>query len=346
MYRFDSFDSQNNSDISYKLLEGKMKKLICLLLSLTLIFVVCACNNGDMDDSSPGISSDDEDKSSSSESPSSESKTSNSTSDSSESSSDSDMSSSVASDSSEVMGSANTPKQPIQYTLSDIPNDGMGWGQGKNLNEENQPVDAITFQEKYGKYNAYFIAPETQQKTSYLTFDSGYENGVTEKILDALLENEVNAVFFITMDYVKAEPELIQRMIADGHTIGNHTWKHKRMPDITIEDATAEITQLHDLMIEEFDYEMNLFRFPEGYYSERTLALVNNLGYSSLFWSYAYQDWDVNNQMGYDAAYEKVTDNMHDGAIYLLHSVSPDNAAILSDFIKHAKSEGFEFGII
>ncbi len=316
-----------------------MKKNIFIILMISFILLIVACSNNSEDNSSSNINSDSlNDNSSSFISDSSLSKDTESS-----VMSDSDSSSSHLPEESEVMGTTSGEQKDIQYELSEISNEGFGWGQGKNLNDQNQPLDALSFQEKFGKYSSYFIAPKTSEETMYLTFDNGYENGLTVDILDALKENDVPAVFFVTMDYVESEPELIQRMIDDGHVIGNHTWKHKRMPDISISDATDEIMMLHELMVEKFDYEMNLFRFPEGYYSERTLALVNNLGYKSLFWSYAYEDWDVNNQMGYEAAYKKVTDNMHDGAIYLLHSVSSDNAAILSDFIKEAKTQGYKF---
>ena len=228
-----------------------------------------------------------------------------------------------------------------QWDLSTLNNEKLGWGQGVQLDEKNRPYGSLNYQEKYGIYDAYFIGEE--EPVIYLTFDEGYENGHTASILDTLKEKNVKAIFFVTLDYIKAEPELIQRMIDEGHVVGNHSDKHPSFPDVSVERCEQEITNVHNYMLEQYDYEMTLFRAPAGEFSERVLAQVQSLGYKSIFWSYAYKDWEVDNQIGTQQAYEKVTGALHPGAIYLLHAVSSDNDAILGDFIDYAREQGYTF---
>ena len=238
---------------------------------------------------------------------------------------------------------ANTPTgvTSASFDLSSLDNTKQGWGQGVQLDEKNRPLASLSFQEKYGKYDAWFIGEE--EPVIYLTFDCGYENGYTPMILDTLLEKDVPAVFFCVSDYVERQPELVQRMIDEGHAIGNHSDTHPCMPEQSVERCEQEIMNLHNKMQEDFGYTMTLFRTPAGEFSERTLAQTQQLGYKSVFWSYAYADWDPNNQIGTDKAYAKVTGALHPGAIYLLHAVSPDNAAILGDFIDYAREQGYTF---
>lgn len=216
-----------------------------------------------------------------------------------------------------------------------------GWGQGTHIDEKNRPISCLEFQEKYGSYGAQFIAEDN--KNIYLTFDEGYENGYTEKILDVLKEKECPAVFFVTMPYVKENPDLIRRMIDEGHTVGNHSVNHPSMPTLTLEQAADEITQLHDYVKQEFQYEMTLFRPPMGEWSEQSLTLTQQLGYQSIFWSFAYRDWETDNQPEQAASLEKITNAAHNGAIYLLHAVSSTNTAILGDFIENLRTEGYTF---
>lgn len=226
--------------------------------------------------------------------------------------------------------------------LSSLSNQKQGWGQGVQVDAANRPLGSLSFQEKYGKYDALFIGED--EKVVYLTFDEGYENGYTPQILDTLKEKNVKAVFFVTLDYVKSQPELIQRMIDEGHVIGNHSAKHPSFPDVPTERCEQEIRDVERYLADNFGYTgMNLFRPPAGEFSERVLAQMQSMGYKTIFWSYAYKDWDPNNQMGADKALAKVNGALHNGAIYLLHAVSCDNAEILDDFIDHARSEGYEF---
>lgn len=216
----------------------------------------------------------------------------------------------------------------------------QGWGPGTQLRSDGRPAGPVVFQEKYGKYGTYFIAPN--ENKIYITFDEGYENGYTPKILDTLKKKGVSAVFFVTMDFAKREPALVQRMIDEGHVVGNHSTTHPSMPEKSLEECKAEIQQLHDYILEKFGYEMWLFRPPRGEFSEQTLALANSMGYINVFWSFAYKDWETDNQMGAEAAFAKVTKAPHNGGIYLLHAVSKDNAEILGDVIDNFRERGFE----
>ncbi|HCB90999.1 MAG TPA: polysaccharide deacetylase [Ruminococcaceae bacterium] len=225
--------------------------------------------------------------------------------------------------------------------LENLDNAKQGWGQGKQVDQNNRPISCAQFQNKYGKYGALFIKENT--KKIYLTFDEGYENGYTSKILDSLKEKKVPAVFFVTYDYAKRNPGLVQRMINEGHVVGNHSYTHPSMPTLSLSKASGEITKMHEYVKDNFNYTMTLFRPPMGEFSERTLALAQSLGYKSVFWSFAYADWDPKKQIGADKAYKKIVGGLHGGAIYLLHAVSKDNAAVLGSFIDEAKKQGYAF---
>lgn len=214
------------------------------------------------------------------------------------------------------------------------------WGPGRAENHA-RPNDPVSLQEKYGELGAQFLMSD--DKFICLTFDEGYENGFTPAILDTLKEKNVKAVFFVTYDFAKDNPELIERMIDEGHIIGNHTYRHLTMDEITLEEATEEVMFLDRYMKQNFKYRMKLFRFPKGEFSESTLALVNELGYKSVFWSFAYADWDTQKQAENSAALKEITDNLHNGEIMLLHAVSSTNAEILGDVIDSAREQGYEF---
>ncbi|MEG1312522.1 MAG: delta-lactam-biosynthetic de-N-acetylase [Romboutsia sp.] len=199
-------------------------------------------------------------------------------------------------------------------------------------------------------YHAIYNGPtKTDSKTLYLTFDEGYENGYTPKILDTLKEKNVKAVFFVTSHYIKSNPDIIKRMADEGHIVGNHTNTHPSMPD-----KTSNISTFNDELIDvENKYKeltnndmLKFFRPPMGNYSEKSLAMTNNLGYTSVFWSFAYHDWDTDNQPTKEDAMKKIMDNLHDGSILLLHAVSKTNTDILGDFIDNAQSQGYEFQLI
>lgn len=211
------------------------------------------------------------------------------------------------------------------------------WGLGKEKNEKNQPIDAIKAEEKYKLYGAEFLS---EDKTIRLTFDEGYENGYTAEILDILKEKGVKALFFVTYDYCKSSPDLVQRMIDEGHTVGNHSYTHPSFPDCSESEIIDEVMVLHDYVAEQFGYDMTYFRFPKGEFSENALKTVKSLGYTSVFWSFAYNDWDTGNQPDKTEALQKIKDSTHSG-IYLLHAVSETNTAILGEIIDYWKTEGY-----
>ncbi len=216
----------------------------------------------------------------------------------------------------------------------------IGWGLGKEKNDKNQPLDAVNAQEKYKDCNALFLPCDGK---ICLTFDEGYENGYTAEILDVLKEKNVKAVFFVTYDYCKSSPELVERMIAEGHTVGNHSYTHPSFPDCSENEMIDEIMVLHDYVAEKFGYEMTLFRFPKGEFSEKCLSVVKSLGYTSVFWSFAYNDWNTSAQPDRGEALQKIKSSAHSG-IYLLHAVSETNAAILGEVIDYWKGEGYTVG--
>jgi len=214
---------------------------------------------------------------------------------------------------------------------------------GGPVDEKNRPSGPLLYQEKYKDLDALFIVPESDK--IYLTFDEGYENGYTGKLLDTLKEKNVKAVFFITYDYATTQPELVQRMIKEGHVLGNHSTKHKSFPDLPLEEAAKDILLLHDYMKEKYNYEMFLFRPPMGEFSDQTLALVKSLGYKSVFWSFAYLDYEVDNQPLTIEAVDKITSKAHPGAIYLLHAVSKTNSMVLGECIDVLQKQGYEFAV-
>ena len=215
----------------------------------------------------------------------------------------------------------------------------IGYGQGKAVDSENRPQDAVAFDAQYGKYDAYATTPDRSR--IILTFDQGYENGYTAEILDTLQEKHVTAVFFITGDYAKKETELVNRMIAEGHMLGNHGMKHASLPTLTPSEAKSEIMELHDYVLETYDYEMQYFRCPCGEYSESALETIQDCGYCTLFWSDAYVDWNPDDQPDPAASLERLEEHAHGGEILLLHGVSSTNAAILGDLIDALRADGY-----
>lgn len=216
-----------------------------------------------------------------------------------------------------------------------------GYGQGVQLDDKNRPTGALDFNANYGKYGA--TALREEKKNILLTFDQGYENGYTAQILDTLKEKKVKAVFFLLQDYAERNPELVQRMIDEGHIVGNHSVSHYSMPDLSAEECRQEIEGLQEYMKQNFGVTMKLFRPPMGEFSEQSLSVTKDCGLSTMLWSFAYADWDVNAQPDPAQAKEKLIGAAHEGAIYLLHSVSQTNAEVLGEVIDGIRDEGFEF---
>lgn len=221
------------------------------------------------------------------------------------------------------------------------------WGLG--FGQEGQPPTGNATSEYLKQYDAYFLgrtsANETQSKVLYLTFDAGYENGYTASILDVLKKHEVKACFFLVKHYVDSAPELVKRMVAEGHTVGNHTATHPDMSAISSKAAFQK--ELQDL---ETTYEAligkpmeKLYRPPQGKFSESNLKMAKELGYRTFFWSLAYVDWDVDHQPSREEAFSKLLTRVHPGAIVLLHSTSSTNAAILDELLSKWKGMGYTF---
>ncbi len=215
-----------------------------------------------------------------------------------------------------------------------------GYGQGTRLDTENRPYGALEFNSEYGCYDAYAMSAD--ENIIILTFDQGYENGYTEKILDTLREKNVTAIFFLTGDYAKKETALVQRMIAEGHMLGNHGMTHAEMPALSDAALEEEILSLHRFVQDTYHYEMQYLRPPCGAYSEASLATAQRLGYKTVFWSFAYVDWLTDQQPDPADAKARLTTSAHGGAIYLLHSVSATNAAVLGNVIDALRAKGYQ----
>lgn len=216
------------------------------------------------------------------------------------------------------------------------------YGVAKNSQPHQISVDAQNYFSKSG-YKVVCYDTVSKQKVLYLTFDCGWENGYTAKCLDVLKEKNVPAAFFCTLDHIKSSPEIVARMINEGHIVGNHTASHADFSDISRQEMADEILVCDNYLRENFGYSTSFFRYPEGAYTENSLELVDSMGYKTIFWSCAYADWDVNATKGGNYAFETVTSRLHPGAIILLHSVSPDNAEALDDIIDYARKNGYEF---
>lgn len=220
-------------------------------------------------------------------------------------------------------------------------NEKICYGQGYETDEENRPVGATDAQKKYGALGARFIG-DADDKTIYLTFDEGYENGCTGKILDTLKAKGVTATFYVTMDYVKSSPELVKRMIDEGHEVGNHTSTHPSLPDVSDEEFFEELNRLESYIAESFGgYRTVSLRPPRGEFSARTLSLAKNMGYETVLWSFAYNDWETDNQPDREKAYSRITAATHNGAVYLLHAVSETNTEILPEVIDYWLENGY-----
>ena len=197
------------------------------------------------------------------------------------------------------------------------------------------------------KHKAYFVDP-TEEKVIYLTFDAGFENGHTEPILDALKATDVPAAFFLVGTYIRDHPELIHRMVEEGHTVANHTMNHPNMSAISDRERF-----LRELTETEAHYEaiigapmLKLYRPPQGKYSEENLKLAKELGYTTVFWSLTYVDWLVDDQPTKKQAFDKLIPRIHPGAIVMLHSTSATNAEILEELILEYQKMGYSFQCI
>ena len=217
-------------------------------------------------------------------------------------------------------------------------NASSGWGFKKN-NEHKIP-DIGSYANEI-KDLAYYVGPE--EKTIYLTFDVGYDNGNLSKILDTLKEENLKATFFVTGDFVERFPELLRRISDEGHLIGNHTYNHKDITKLSYRELERELDTLNDQVYEVTGKRIDrYFRPPEGKFDRQSLENVKKMGYETIFWSIAYVDWYQDKSYGKEYVLKNVINNLHDGAICLMHSVSKDNAEYLSDVIKEVKNQGYQ----
>ena len=222
-----------------------------------------------------------------------------------------------------------------------VSNKKIEWGIKRNNNHE-QP-DVGSENRKILEENNGIALGNSESKVIYLTFDEGYEAGYTSQILEILKESDIKATFFLTAHYINTQEELVKQMIDEGHIIGNHTVNHKSMPSLTEEEIKKEVMDLHQSVYEKFGYEMKYIRPPKGEFSEKTLQVTNSLGYKTVMWSFAYEDWNEEKQPDEEKAKEKILNNLHNGEIMLLHGNSKTNTNILDSVIKEAKNMGYEF---
>jgi peptidoglycan-N-acetylmuramic acid deacetylase len=217
------------------------------------------------------------------------------------------------------------------------------WGLG--FSTEGKPPTGNATADELKKYDTYFIG-DTNEKVIYLTFDAGYENGYTSSILDALKKHNVPATFFLVGNYIKTSPDLVKRMVEEGHNVANHTYNHPNMSNISSMDAfRKEIEDLEKLFVETTGQKMTKFyRPPQGKYSVSNLDMAKELGYKTFFWSLAYVDWYNDKQPTKEEAFKKLLGRIHPGAVVLLHSTSKTNSQILDELLAKWKEMGYSFG--
>ena len=238
--------------------------------------------------------------------------------------------------------SGDAQSQTILVSATNLSNKTNAWGFVRQKNEV-RPQFSAGYTKVLDDYEGIY-AGNKDEKVIYLTFDEGYENGYTGAILDALKEKDCPATFFVTKPYVKQNQELVQRMIDEGHIVGNHTVNHPSMPEVTDDEKLKnEVMGLHEYVKELYDYEMEYLRPPKGEYSERTVAISKELGYKTVLWSSAYDDWDVNKQGRLEYAKKMIVNYVHNGCVMLLHAVSKDNTELLGEIIDELRNKGYEF---
>ena len=196
------------------------------------------------------------------------------------------------------------------------------------------------------QYHAAYVGSE-EEKVLYLTFDAGYENGCTGRILDTLRAHQVPAAFFLVGDYLERNADLVRRMVDEGHIVGNHTMNHPDMSKLSQDGARKEITDMEGLFREITGKELpKYYRPPQGIYNEENLKTARELGYRTVFWSLAYVDWNRDKQPTAEYAFSKLLPRTHNGAVILLHSTSETNAQILDALLTEWKAAGYRFGTL
>lgn len=220
---------------------------------------------------------------------------------------------------------------------------GVYFGTGNRRDPDTNRPNLAYYINQYPNLAVDFIQPNS--RFVWLTFNETIERGNTEVILDILKEKKVSAVFFVTLPYAQKNPNLIKRMIDEGHVIGNFTSNCVKVADLSVNELTTELNALYNYLQDTYGYSMYLFRAPSGYYNERALALAESLGYRTVFWSYSYADWDMNNQVPVPEALANALNGAHGGAIYLFGGSSTTNRDMLSDFIDGIRAKKYEFAV-
>lgn len=208
---------------------------------------------------------------------------------------------------------------------------------------DHKPSEGAVTAKNLETYQAYYYDAKTKEKVLYLTFDCGYENGYTGKLLDVLKKHDVKAIFFVTKHFVKSQPKLCKRMKDEGHLVGNHTMNHPSLPTKSVTQIQNEIKGLEQIFKEETGYPLDkYFRPPMGEFSDRVLKVAQDMGYTTVFWSMAYYDYDPANQPGKQYVIDHFKKYYHNGAIPLMHNISKSNAEALDEVLKYLKKQGYQ----
>lgn len=230
----------------------------------------------------------------------------------------------------------------IFFTSTLITVNASGWGFKRN--SEHQVPDIGKYQRDIEGTNSYYVGKKDKV---YLTFDAGYDNGVLSKILDTLKEKKVKATFFVTGDFVKRFPDLTKRIVEEGHVVGNHSYSHRKITTLSKSELESDLQRLEKSFYELTKTKMPLyFRPPEGDFDQKSLKNLKDLGYKTIFWSIAYVDWKTKKQQGADYCVKTIMDNLHDGAIILMHSVSISNSEALPIVIDKIIEKGYSFDTV
>ena len=237
----------------------------------------------------------------------------------------------------------NTNEALLMTDLDKYDKTPVSFGVGNIVDENTNRPNLGYYTEKFGEFAVDYIQPES--KYIWLTFNEIAEYGRTEFILDTLLEKDVKAVFFITLSYAQNNPELVKRMIDEGHVIGNYTTSCSKVPELSLNDLTNELDTLYNYVYQTYGYEMYLFRTPSGNFSEMALALAQSKGYRTVFWSFNYVDWNINAQPDVTESLNNALNKAHGGAIYLLSGSSSTNQQMLGDLIDGIREKGYDFGV-
>lgn len=238
-----------------------------------------------------------------------------------------------------IVGQVNAYRAASAGAVLQSENWGLGFGAEGTQPSGNVSADALR------EYDAYYVG-SPEEKVIYLTFDCGYENGNTAPILDALKKHNAPATFFVVGHFLETAPELVKRMVEDGHTVGNHTYHHPDMSKISDRASfQKEMDTVQTLFCEITGTELAMYyRPPQGKYSTANLQMAQEMGYSTFFWSLAYVDWNVDAQPTHEEALGKLTKRIHPGAIVLLHSTSKTNGEIMDALLCKWEEMGYSFG--